>query len=179
IAGLGGLALVLVFVVFYYRFAGLVAIIGLVVNIIVLFGVMSLFGFVLTLPGIAGIILTIGLAVDANVLIYERLREELASGKPLSVAITAAYDKAFTVIFDANATTLITSAILFWQASGPVKGFAVTLVLGIIASVFSAMVATRMLFSWALKSGFLKRVSMLHLISGQGIEFMSRRFLWI
>jgi SecD/SecF fusion protein len=178
-AGIGGLIAVLVFVVFYYRFAGLVAVLGLAVNIVVLFGAMSMFGFVLTLPGIAGVILTIGLAVDANVLIYERLREELAAGKSLSAALNAAYDKAFSVIFDANATTLITAAILFWQASGPIKGFAVTLVVGIIASVFSAMVVTRMLFSWALKAGFLKRITMLHLISGQGIDFMGRRFLWI
>ncbi len=178
-AGIGGLTLVLIFVVIYYRFAGLVAVVGLVVNIIVLFGTMAMFGFVLTLPGIAGVILTIGLAVDANVLIYERLREEMAAGKSLSSSIEAAYNKAFTVIFDANATTLITAGILFWQASGPVKGFAVTLVVGIIASVFSAMVVTRMLFSWALKIGFLKRISMLHLISGEGINFMGRRFLWI
>jgi len=178
-AGIGGLVLVLIFVVIYYRFAGLVAVVGLVINIIVLFGSMAMFGFVLTLPGIAGVILTIGLAVDANVLIYERLREEMAAGKTLASSINAAYDKAFTVIFDANATTLITAAILFWQASGPVKGFAVTLVVGIIASVFSAMVVTRMLFSWALKIGFLKRITMLHLISGQGVDFMSKRFLWI
>ena len=178
-AGIGGLTLVLIFVVIYYHFAGLVAVVGLVVNIIVLFGTMAMFGFVLTLPGIAGVILTIGLAVDANVLIYERLREEMAAGKTLASAINSAYDKAFTVIFDANATTLITAAILFWQASGPVKGFAVTLVVGIIASVFSAMVVTRMLFSWGLKIGFLKRVTMLHLISGEGIDFMSKRFRWI
>jgi SecD/SecF fusion protein len=178
-AGIGGLALVLVFVVLYYRFAGLVAVIGLVVNIVVLFGAMAMFGFVLTLPGIAGVILTIGLAVDANVLIYERLREEMAAGKSLPAAIEAAYNKAFSVIFDANATTLITAAILFWQASGPVKGFAVTLVVGIIASVFSAMVVTRNVFAWALKAGILNRISMLHLISGQGIDFMGRRFLWV
>ena len=178
-AGVGGLVLVLLFVVIYYRFAGLVAVVGLVVNITLLFGAMAMFGFVLTLPGIAGVILTIGLAVDANVLIYERLREELATGKSLPVAICSAYDKAFTVIFDANATTLITAIILFWQASGPVKGFAVTLVVGIIASVFSAMVVTRMVFSWALESGLLKRVSMLHLISGEGINFMGKRVLWI
>ncbi len=178
-AGIGGLVLVLLFVVVYYRFAGLVAVVGLVVNITLLFGAMAMFGFVLTLPGIAGIILTIGLAVDANVLIYERLREEMAAGKSLPVAICSAYDKAFTVIFDANATTLITAVILFWQASGPVKGFAVTLVVGIIASVFSAMVVTRMVFSWALEFNLIKRISMLHLISGEGINFMGRRVLWI
>ena len=178
-AGIGGLVLVLLFVVVYYRFAGLVAVVGLVVNITLLFGAMAMFGFVLTLPGIAGVILTIGLAVDANVLIYERLREEMAAGKSLSVAICSAYDKAFTVIFDANATTLITAVILFWQASGPVKGFAVTLVVGIIASVFSAMVVTRMIFSWALEFNLIKRISMLHLISGEGINFMGKRILWI
>ncbi len=178
-AGIGGLVLVLLFVVIYYRFAGLVAVVGLVVNIIVLFGCMAMFGLVLTLPGIAGVILTIGLAVDANVLIYERLREEMATGKTLPVAICSAYDKAFSVIFDANVTTLITAAILFWQASGPIKGFAVTLILGIIASVFSAMVVTRMVFSWALEFNLIKKLSMLHLISGQGINFMGRRFLWL
>ena len=178
-AGVGGLVLVLLFVVTYYRVAGLVAVIGLVINIIILFGAMAMFGFVLTLPGIAGVILTIGLAVDANVLIYERLREELEAGKALPVAICAAYDKAFSVIFDANATTLITAVILFWQASGPIKGFAVTLILGIIASVFSAMVVTRMVFSWILRFNLVKRISMLHLISGQGINFMGRRKLWV
>ncbi len=179
-AGIGGLLLVLVFVAIYYQFAGLVAIFGLVVNIVLLFGAMSMFGFVLTLPGIAGIILTIGLAVDANVLIYERLREEMAAGKSLGAAVDAAYDKAFSVIFDANATTLITAAILFLKASGPVKGFAVTLVVGIIASVFTAMIFTRTVFAWALSAGFLKRITMLHIIpTGKNLDFLGKRFLWI
>jgi SecD/SecF fusion protein len=179
-AGLGGLVLVLLFVIAYYQFAGLVAVLGLVVNIIILFGIMCMFNFVLTLPGIAGIILTIGLAVDANVLIYERLREEMAAGKPLASALDAAYNKAFTVIFDANATTLITAAILFWKSSGPVKGFAVTLTVGIIASVFSAMVVTRTVFGWAMEAGWIKRITMLHLINpAKQIDFMSRRRLWI
>ncbi len=179
VAGIGGLVLVLLFVMAYYRFAGVVAVFGLVTNIVLLFGTMCLFNFVLTLPGIAGIILTIGMAVDANVLIYERLREELALDKSLPTAIDAAYNKAFSAIFDANATTLITAAILFWKASGAVKGFAVTLTVGIIASVFSAMVVTRTCFSWALKAGILKRVSMLHLISSKNFDFMGKRFLWI
>jgi SecD/SecF fusion protein len=178
-AGIGGLILVLFFVLIYYRFAGIVAIIGLLVNIVLLFGAMSMFGFVLTLPGIAGIILTIGMAVDANVLIYERLREEMALGKSLRAAIDAAYEKAFTAIFDANATTLITAAILFWKATGSVRGFAITLTIGIIASVFSAMIVTRICFGWALESGLLKRISMLHLISGKNFDFMGKRFLWI
>jgi SecD/SecF fusion protein len=179
-AGLGGLLLVLLFVIAYYRFAGLVAVLGLVINVILLFGIMSTLPFVLTLPGIAGIILTIGLAVDANVLIYERLREEMASGKSLAAAIDAAYNKAFTVIFDANATTLITAAILYYVSSGPVKGFAVTLAIGIIASVFSAMVVTRTVFGWAMEAGWVKRITMLHLINpARQIDFMARRRLWI
>jgi SecD/SecF fusion protein len=179
-AGLGGLVLVLVFVLLYYRLAGLIAILGLIVNIVLLLGAMSMFNFVLTLPGIAGIILTIGLSVDANVLIYERLREELAAGKSLGAAVEAAYDKAFSVIFDANATTLITAAILFWKATGPVKGFAVTLTVGIIASVFCAMIVTRTLFGWAFQAGAIKRISMLHLIRpGTQFDFLGKRRLWI
>jgi SecD/SecF fusion protein len=180
VAGIGGLVLVLIFVAIYYHFAGLVAIVGLIVNMVVLAGTMAMFHFTLTLPGIAGVILTIGLSVDANVLIYERLREEMAHGKSLAASITAAYDKAFSVIFDANATTLITAGILFWQASGPVKGFAVTLTLGIIASVFSAMVVTRNVFSWALAGGVIRRISMLHLISPEKqYDFLGKRRLWI
>ena len=179
-AGIGGLLLVMVFVVFYYRIAGLIAIFGLMVNIILLFGAMSMFNFVLTLPGIAGIILTIGLAVDANVLIYERLREEMALGKSLGASIQSAYSKAFTVIFDANATTLITAAILFWQATGPVKGFAVTLTVGIVASVFAAMVVTRTCFGWAIEAGLIKNISMLHLIpADKKFDFLGKRRLWI
>jgi SecD/SecF fusion protein len=179
-AGIGGLALVLVFVVVYYRFAGLVAVIALVANIIVLAGVMAAFGFVLTLPGIAGVILTIGLAVDANVLIYERLREEMEAGKSLSAAINSAYDKAFSVIFDANATTLITAAILFWRATGPVKGFSVALIIGVIASVFSAMVVTRVIFAWAQTGRWFTKITMLHIIpTGKNFNFLGRRKIWI
>ena len=118
-SGLLGLVLTFLLVLAYYRFAGAVAIVALLVNLLLLFGAMTIFGFVLTLPGIAGIILTIGMAVDANVLIYERLREELAAGESLRVAVGASYDKAFSAIFDSNLTTLITAVILFWQATGP------------------------------------------------------------
>src|SRR5678816_3882470 len=114
-AGLLGLAITLVFVMIYYKFAGLIANLVLIVNIILLMGALTMFNFVLTLPGIAGIILTIGLAVDASVLIYERLREELALGKSLKIALQTAYEKAFSSILDSNVTTLITAAILFWK----------------------------------------------------------------
>jgi SecD/SecF fusion protein len=168
-AGLVGLALSFLFIIIYYRFAGFVASIALILNLVLL--------FVLTLPGIAGIILTIGMAVDANVLIYERLREELATGKPLNVALNAAYERAFSAIFDSNVTTLITALILFWKATGPIKGFAVTLTIGIVASMFSALLVTRNCFNWAIASGVLKRVTMSNLIKATNFDFLSKRRL--
>jgi len=174
-AGLLGLALTLVFVLIYYRLAGLIACLALAVNIILLFGAMCMFNFVLTLPGIAGIILTIGMAIDANVLIFERLREEMAAGKSLSGALSAAYDKAFSAIFDANVTTLITSAILFWQATGPVKGFAIALTLGIVASMFSALLFTRTSFSFMLENFGLTKLRMLNWIPAHQFDFIGKR----
>ncbi len=176
-AGLLGLGITLVLVLVYYKFAGLIANLALIVNIILLMGALTMFNFVLTLPGIAGIILTIGLAVDASVLIYERLREELALGKSLKVAVQTAYEKAFSSILDANVTTLITAAILFWKASGPVKGFAISLTLGILASLFTALIVGRNLFSWFVDTGRVKKVSMLHLISSKNINFLGKGFI--
>src|SRR5213082_4119822 len=146
LAGLVGLAITLVCVAIYYRFAGIIACLALLVNLVPLIGALTMFRFVLTLPGIAGIILTIGLSVDASVLIYERLREEMALGKSLKVALSTAYEKAFSSIFDANVTTLITAAILFWKATGPVKGFAISLTCGILASLFTALIVGRNIF---------------------------------
>ena len=175
VSGVAGLALVMLFVVFYYRLAGTVALVGLWINIVLLFGMMAMFHFVLTLPGIAGIILTIGLAVDANVLLYERLREELKAGKSLEAAINGAYSKAFSAIFDANATTLITAGILFWQSTGPVRGFSVTLMLGIIASLFSAILFTRTAFRWMNKVCGLKRLTMVDLAPKHQFNFLGYR----
>ena len=174
-AAVAGLGLVVLFTLFYYRFIGLVAITGLILNMVILFGAMAMLHFTLTLPGIAGIILTIGMAVDANVLIYERLREELAAGKSLAAAINGAYDKAFSAIFDANATTLITALILFWQASGSVKGFAVTLMLGIIASMFAALLYTRTAFRWLVDKFGLTKVTMLDLSPRKTFDFLGKR----
>lgn len=172
-----GLGLTIFFIVVYYRLAGVVACVALILNMIILFGGMSMFGFVLTLPGIAGIVLTIGMAVDANVLIFERMREELRVGKTLGTAIHAAYDKAFSAIFDSNLTTLITSVILFWQATGPVKGFAVTLTLGIIASMFTALLVTHVCFGFMLENFGLKRLTMLSWFPSRVINFLGyRRF---
>jgi len=177
LAGLVGLAITLVCVAIYYRFAGIIACLALLVNIVLLIGALTMFRFVLTLPGIAGIILTIGLAVDASVLVYERLREELALGKSLKIAVQAAYEKAFSSIFDANVTTLITAVILFWKASGPVKGFAISLTLGILASLFTALIVGRNIFEFFIETGRLKKISMLHLISSQNINFLGKGFL--
>ncbi len=177
LAGLVGLAITLVSVAIYYKIPGLVANLALIINLILLIGALTMFHFVLTLPGIAGIILTIGLSVDANVLIYERLREEMALGKSLKVALKTAYEKAFSSIFDANVTTLITAAILFWKASGPVKGFAISLTLGILASLFTALIVGRNCLGWFVDTGRLKRISMLHLISAQNINFLGKGFI--
>jgi SecD/SecF fusion protein len=179
IAGLLGLAITLVCVLIYYRFLGLIADLALLINLVLLMGAFQLIpgGVVLTLPGIAGIILTIGLAVDASVLIYERLREELALGKTLKIAVQTAYEKAFSSIFDANVTTLITAAILFFMATGPVKGFAIALTLGILASLFTALIVGRNCLGWFVETGLVKRLSMLHLISSKNINFLGKGFL--
>jgi preprotein translocase subunit SecD len=140
-----GLVLVLVFMMIFYRLFGFFANIALFFNLVILIALMSLIGATLTLPGIAGIVLTVGMAVDANVLIFSRIREELNAGRSPQHAISEGYDRAFVTIFDANLTTLIVAVILFAVGTGPVKGFAVTLSLGIITSMFTAIVLTRSL----------------------------------
>ncbi len=147
-AALLALVLVLIFMVIYYRGAGLVANIAVALNIAFILSMLAGFGATLTLPGIAGIILTIGMAVDANVIIFERIREELFDGKSVRAAIGAGYDKATWTILDANITTFITGAVLYSYGSGPIKGFAVTLMVGIITSVFTALVVTRLIFDY-------------------------------
>ena len=174
-AAIAGLALTLLFVLIYYRFAGFVALIGLTVNMLILFGAMAMFGATFTLPGIAGIILTSGVAVDANVLIYERLREEIGGGKSLINAIRAAYEKAFSAIFDANITTLLTAIILLWRASDQMKGFAITLTIGILSSMFAALLVTRVFFFWGSDTRTLKKLSFMNLIPAKTIKFMEMR----
>jgi preprotein translocase subunit SecD len=141
-----GLVVIVVFVVIYYKLSGVYAAIALIANLFLLMGVMSLFQATLTLPGIAGIVLTIGMAVDANVIIFERIREELRSGKTPRAAIATGFNKAFWTITDANVTTLITALVLFEYGTGPIKGFAVTLSVGVITSVFAALVFTRLMY---------------------------------
>jgi SecD/SecF fusion protein len=170
-----GLAITFVFVLVYYRTGGIIALFGLLVNGVILFGVMAMFGFTFTLAGIAGIILTIGMAVDANVLIYERLREEMDHGKSLKNAIAAAYDKAFSAIFDSNITSLITAVVLLWMGSSSLKGFAITLIIGLVASMFSAILVTRVLFRWGVDTGMLRRLSFLNLIRATKFDFLAQR----
>lgn len=175
LAGIIGLSITALFLLLYYRSAGIIALIGLATNTIILFGVMAMFGFTFSLPGIAGIILSIGMAVDANVLIYERLREEMDSGKSLKNSIEVAYEKAFSAIIDSNVTSLITAAILFIMASGAVKGFAVTLTIGILASLFSAILVTRVLFSWAIDYNLLRtKPKFLNLIKSVNYDFLGK-----
>jgi protein-export membrane protein SecD len=151
-AGLYGLLLVVVFVVIYYRVVGLAVVAALIVNLLMLLAVLAQFGLVLTLPGIAGIILTIGMAVDANVLINERIREELRRNKTARAAVDAGFSNATRTIVDANVTTLIAAAILLWFGTGPIKGFAVTLSIGILSSMFTALVMTRVILEAATRN---------------------------
>ncbi|CAB4244365.1 Preprotein translocase subunit SecD [Methylacidimicrobium sp. AP8] len=174
-AGLTALALVVLFMVAYYRLAGLVAVLALAVNLFLLFGFLAQFHFTLTLPGLAGVILTIGMAVDANVLVYERMRDELDAGKPLRQAVTAGFERAFSAIFDSNLTVILVALILMWLGSGPLQGFAVTLVLGIAANLFAALVVTRNAFEWLLASGWLRRLSMMRILTRPNFPFLAWR----
>jgi len=147
---IAALILIMVFMVFYYRLSGINAVIALTFNIIILMGTLSYFKASLTLPGMAGIILTIGMAVDANVLVFERIREELATGKSIVSSISAGFSRAFRTILDANVTTIIAAIFLFQFGTGPIKGFAITLIIGITASMFTAVFVSRLIFDLTL-----------------------------
>jgi len=175
-----GLIAVAVFMLIYYVLAGFIADVALVLNIIFVLGAMSLLSAVFTLPGIAGVILTIGIAVDANVLIFERLREEQAKNQSVRMALKNAYERAFTAIFDANITTLITCLILGWVGTEEVRGFAITLGLGVMFSLFTALIVTRWVFQLLLDTGVIKKpVFMLHVIGVPKVNWISKRhFFW-
>ncbi|MFC1632287.1 protein translocase subunit SecD [Candidatus Omnitrophota bacterium] len=172
-----GAGLVLVFMSIYYLWSGLIANFALCLNLVFILGVLSYprLGATLSLPGIAGIVLTIGMAVDANVLIFERIREELKLGKTLRLAITSGYQKAFWTILDANVTTLIAAFILFQFGTGPVKGFATTLTIGILASMFTALVVTRLIFDLVSLNKGIKKLPMFQLVKEPKINFIGRR----
>lgn len=158
-AALIGVLLVVVFMTIYYKLSGLVANWGMVLNVVYLMGALSALGATLTLPGIAAIVLLIGMSVDSNVLIFERVREELKLGKTPKAALDAGYDKAFMTIVDSHITTLITAAVLFQFGTGPVKGFAVSLSLGVIINLFTALIGTKVIFDIALHKGNIKKLS--------------------
>lgn len=174
-----GLMIVAGFMLVYYLLSGAIADFALLLNVTLILGTMSWFGAVFTLPGIAGVILTIGIAVDANVLIFERLREEQAKGQTIRMALKNAYERAFTAIFDANITTLLTCLILGWVGTKEVRGFAITLGLGVAYSMFTALVVTRWLFQVLLDTKLLKKpLPMLRLIGVPKINWMSKRHLF-
>ena len=167
-----GTLLVVVFMALYYHRCGMIADFAMLLNLVITLGIMCSIGTTLSLPGIAGIVLTVGMAVDANVLIYERLREEMALGKSMKGAIAAAYSRAFATIFDSHTTTLISAIILIYMGTGPVKGFGVTLTIGVALSLFTALVVTRLIFDFLLNRGWLNKVGMLHIIKNPEWDFM-------
>ena len=174
-AGIIALILVVSFMSTYYRVSGLISVLALAVNLVLLFGLLAQFHFTLTLPGIAGIVLTIGMAVDANVLIYERIRDELANGKPARTAIDTGFEKAFSAIFDSNVTTLIPAIVLAYLGTGPLRGFAVTLVLGIVANLFAALVVSRNAFDWILAGTDTPNLYMMQFIKSPKFDFLKLR----
>ena len=175
-AGILSLVLVAIFMGVYYLRAGWIAVISLVFNMILLIGVLATFNFTLTLPGIAGLVLTIGVAVDANVLIYERIRENLINGQDLRLSVREGFDKAFWTIIDANMTTLITALVLAWFGSGPVQGFGIVLSVGVCTTVFSALVVTRLMFDFLIYKTGWETMTMLSFIGSTNINFL--RWRW-
>ena len=170
-----GLCAVFLFMALYYLGAGLIADVALALNGLLILGGLGMLHATLTLPGIAGIVLTLGMAVDANVLIYERMREELKLGRSMRQVISNGYDRAFSAIFDSNLTTLIAAFLLFQFGTGPIRGFAVTTSIGLIASLFTAIVVTRIIFEALHRAGWLTSVRMLKLIGETKIDFLKPR----
>ncbi len=174
-----GFVVVLVFMVVYYNRAGTVAVVAVLINVFFLMGALISFGAVLTLPGIAGIVLTLGIAVDANVLVYERVREEMAEGKSLKQSITDGFKHALSSIMDANVSTFLTALILLIFGSGPIKGFATTLMIGIITSLFCSLLISRLIFEWMLEKGWDVKFSHAwssHTFKNANFAFVKNRF---
>jgi preprotein translocase subunit SecD len=157
LAALVGLLAVLVFMALWYRFSGLVADVALVLNGLVVLAIMAALNSTLTLPGIAGFVLTLGMAVDANVLINERIREEMYAGKQIASAVRNGYDKVFWTIFDGHVTALVAGFVIRAYGSGPVRGFATTLIIGLLASMFTSIVVTRAIIEWFVSHGKLHK----------------------
>ena len=159
-ASLGGLALVVLFMLVYYRGSGVNAVVALLLNMLLTMAALVVFGSTLTLPGIAGLILGIGMAVDSNVLIFERIREELNLGLSVEKSIDVGFDLAFITIIDTHVTTIISSIILYMYGSGPIRGFAITLIFGLLINLFSAVFVSRTIFMWLLnRKGKMEKLS--------------------
>ncbi|MFM7130045.1 MAG: protein translocase subunit SecD [bacterium] len=164
-----------IFMVFYYRICGIIAVIALVLNLILLVGFMSLTTSTITLPGLAGLALTIGMAVDANVLIFERMREEKDKGASLNEQIRNGFDRAWTTILDANITTVLSGVVLFYIGTEEIKGFALTLIVGLVWNLITAVYVTRVIFDFLASRGMLKEISMLRFLSSTSIDFVGKR----
>lgn len=174
-ASIIGVTAVSAFMIAYFMIGGFVALLSVVFNVIIVLGVLASYNATLTLPGIAGIVLTVGMAVDANILIFERIREELRAGKTLKSAVEGGFNKVFSTIFDANVTTLLVSMVMLGLGTGPVKGFGLTLAIGVVTTMFCALVITRLMLELLFTSGTLKKFKTLSLFTGSKIDFMKYR----
>ncbi len=167
-----GTSLTAAFIIFFYTTGGLLAVFAMILNVVVILGVMASIGATLSMPGIAGIVLTIGMSVDANILIFERMREELKMGKSLTSSLEAGFEKAFSAILDGNLTTLITAGIMIALGTGPVKGFGVTLAIGIFSTMFAALVISRLFLNIAIYGGYVKKIRMFSLLENTSCDFL-------
>src|SRR3989339_1260329 len=167
-------AAVILFMLIYYHLSGLIAIIAMAMNFILLAGILSFFSATLTLPGIAALVLTLGMAVDSNIIFYERIREEVKKGKDTNAAFESGFNRALVTVFDANLTTLLAGIILFYFGTGPLKGFAIVLCVGIITTLFTGYFASKVMLKAAIESGFLKNFSMLQIFSKVNMPFMQK-----
>ena len=165
-------ALTIGFMLVFYTFGGVVAAIGMAVNVIITLGVMASIGATLTMPGIAGIVLTLAMSVDSNILIFERMREELRTGKSLGTALEAGFDKAWSAILDSNVTTLLVALIMIWLGTGPVKGFGVTLAIGIFTTMFAAVVVSKLLLEFLIHPGVIKSLKMFSVLQNTAFDFL-------
>ncbi|MDQ8183682.1 protein translocase subunit SecD [Pelagicoccus sp. SDUM812005] len=174
-ASIIGITAVSAFMIAYFMIGGVIALVSVVFNVIIVLGVLASFGATLTLPGIAGIVLTVGMAVDANILIFERIREELRAGKSLKSAVEGGFDKVFSTIFDANVTTLLVSFVMYGLGTGPVKGFGLTLAIGVITTMFCALIISRVLLELLFTTGAVKSFKTLSVFDASNIDFMKFR----
>jgi len=174
-----GAVTVALFMLIYYRLAGIVAIIGMATLLILMLGSLGFFKATMTLPGIAGILLNLGMAVDANVLIYERIREELSRGRPFRLAVQHGFDRAFLTIIDCHITTLISAVILYYVGTGPVRGFAIVLSIGVLVTLFSNVWVTRQVMEWLVSREAVQSLNMMQLFRTTNFDFMGTRRIWI